>query len=341
MLYCILDALKVNDVFTFLNRNKAVILWYHGVCDEQFKLLKGYDERHIPKTLFRDQLVYLKKKGYQFATMTELMEKIRNNQSVGKHVVLTFDDGFHNVVTNAYPVMKELNAKGCFFLVSGLIGTKELLWTDLIETVVGSCQPGDFIFKFRGEDIIYHLDARPTYHAAMTDIKFKLRTLPDQERKAHLKQFRDKVVGEIPKEFFLTNWDEIRKLDRNILEVGSHTKNHPNCANLSSPQEFEEELLRSQKDIEAKAGYSIKHFCYPAGSFSDETVAYLKKYGYVSATTIIPGFVNGLTDSYKLKRVFVGEDPLLFKMMVSGCYFFLSQLKNGRKASDEYRVSYN
>jgi hypothetical protein len=46
-------------------------------------------------------------------------------------------------------------------------------------------------------------------------------------------------------------------------------------------------------------------------------------------------------DPYKLKRIFVGEDMLLFKMMVSGCYFFLSQLKNGRKTNDEYRVSYN
>ena len=56
-----------------------------------------------------------------------------HRQDVGKLAVLTFDDGFKNVLRNAYPAMKEQEAKGCLYVVSSLVGSRELLlWRWLI-----------------------------------------------------------------------------------------------------------------------------------------------------------------------------------------------------------------
>ncbi len=246
----ILDIAGINAVFRFLNRNKAIILWYHGICDDSFKLLSGYDERHIQKSEFREQLNFLKQKGYVFYNMSELIDVFKSKKKIKKIAVLTFDDGFSNVVKNAYPVMKEFNSKGCFYLISSLIGRDELLWTDFIETVVRSSKKGKFEFIFKGNKIVYNLIDKESYENAMQDIKFKLRTLPDEERIEHIKQFDKKKLTDIPKEFFFSNWNQIQNLNRDVLEIGAHTKSHPNLTSINSSKNLELEIRDSKDEIE-------------------------------------------------------------------------------------------
>ena len=325
-----LDALGVNALFRFFNRNKALIIWYHGVCDDGFDLLKGYDERHIPKSLFRKQVEFLKRKNYVFVTLSELVETIEEKKSTKKLAVLTFDDGFRNVVENAYPIMEELSAKGCFYLVSNLIGENRLLWTDYIETLIRNTRSREFKFIFKGEQISYELNSTKSRQKAMRDIKRKLRSVSDTERQEHLRQFDDNLE-DIPKEFLFADWDQIRTLNRAILEVGSHTRNHPDCRGLVSDLEFENELMNSKKDIEQRIGCGVAHYCYPGSSSFDERVIirvneYVKRYGYASATTTIPGLNDQNSDPYTLKRIVATENFLLFKAETSGSYLLLYEL---------------
>lgn len=327
IIFWLLDRLGINAFFARLNRDRAVILWYHGICADRFDLLKGYDERHIPQSLFRKQLQYLKKHGYRFATLTELAERLKNGDDIGQLVVLTFDDGFRNVVEKAYPVMQECGARGCFYLVSGLIGEKDLLWTDLVEAVILNLAETDFHFEFQGEKKFYRLSGKESRFQTAVDIKKKLRTLPDQERKKHLEQFTGRRPSGLSDEFEMSDWKAIRQLDPKILEAGSHTQHHPNCANLVSRSEFEIELKDSKTKIEKELNRSIVHFCYPAGSYSPETIGYLKEFNYKTAVTIIPGLVQKGDDLFELKRVSTTEDFLLFKAMVSGAFYSISAFK--------------
>jgi peptidoglycan/xylan/chitin deacetylase (PgdA/CDA1 family) len=143
----------------------------------------------------------------------------------------------------------------------------------------------------------------------------------------HLEQFDNIDVADIPKEFVISKWKEIQSLDKRILEVGSHTKNHPNLTNLTSSGEFEGEIKDSKEEIEKNVGYKIDHFCYPAGEYNEDIIKYLKKFGYKSAVTIINGFNDGNTDLYQLKRIAAPENFIEFKFLVSGSYSFFNQLK--------------
>ena len=324
----LLDILGINALCRWLNRKKVIILWYHGVCDEGFDLLKGYSERHIPKTTFGKHLDYLRRKGYTFINMSELIDALKNKKKIDKSVVLTFDDGFRNVVENAYPIMKEYGAKGCFYLVSDLIGKNQLLWTDFVEMVIRNQKKGNFQFILKGEKINYRLGDKSSNQYAMVDIKEKLRAIPDKERLEHLEQFSNFRLDDVPKEFFMTSWQQIRELEPDILEIGSHTRRHPNCANLSSNEELEEEILNSKIIIENNTSRKIKHFCYPAGSYDDRVIAKVTECGYESAVTTIDGFVSENSDLYKLKRIATGEQFLHFKASVSGSYIILQGIKD-------------
>ena len=327
ILFWLTDILGINTLYRKIFRNRAIILYYHGVCDDDFTLLKGYDERHTPKSLFRKQLAYLKQKGYIFVNMSELVYALKNSQGVRKYVTLTFDDGFKNVIKNAYPIMREFGAKGCFYLVSGLTGTDQLLWTDYVETVVRNQYNGDFQFIFKGETVHYRLVDKKSYEFAMKDIKAKLRQISNQERLEHLKQFDNIALQNVPKEFTLVNWQQIRELDPDVLEIGNHTKNHPNCANLATEEEFEDEIYFSKIDIQRNIGQKIDHFCYPAGSYNDTVITMVKKHGYESAVTTEDGFVDADSELLKLKRIDPGSDFITFKARISGCNNILRMTK--------------
>lgn len=327
ILLTLFDKLGINAIFRSLYKNKAIILWYHGICDDDFQLLRGYDERHIPKSAFREQVIFLKRKGYIFSTMSELMDMINNRKKIGKLTVLTFDDGFRNVVENAYPIMKELNAKGCFYLVSSLIGGDKLLWTDYIETIVRNTKKGELQFIFKGEKINYTLDNKESYENTMLDIKDKLRSIPDKKRIEHLKQFKNKKIDDIPREFLFANWKQIQNLDRRILEIGGHSKTHPDLPTLYSNEDLKEEIKESKVDIEKKINYEIIHFNYPAGEYNKQIIERIKKDGYKSAVTTLHGFNDENTNPYRLKRIEPTTDFLLFKSSISGSFLNLFRIK--------------
>ena len=326
-LFKFLDLSGINILFRFLNRKKVIILWYHGICDDSFQLLSDFDERHIQKSNFRNQLTFLKKNRFVFLTMTELINAFTNKKKINKTVVITFDDGYNNVLTNAYPIMKEFNAKGCLYLVSDLINNDKLLWTDYIETVVRNSPVGDFEFVFKGKTIHYFLDNKKSFEDAIQDLKTKLRTLSNNERISHMTQFSNKKINNVPKEFIFAQWKDIQNLDRKILEIGCHTKSHPNLTSLSSSKEFEEEIKNSKIEIERMIGYEIIHFCYPAGDYNKDIINKVKEYEYKSAVTIKHGFNDVTTDVYQLKRIEAPEDFLFFKSLISGSYLFLYRIK--------------
>jgi peptidoglycan/xylan/chitin deacetylase (PgdA/CDA1 family) len=331
LLYAVIDVLGINAIFRYINRNKAIVLWYHGVCGDDFKLLKGYDERHVPLTLFREQLEYLKRKGYQFVTMSHLHDCLANNKKIYKLVVLTFDDGFSNIVENAYPAMNRVNARGTFYLVTDLIGSNELLWTDFVETTVRTSQSRELKFKFTNREISYDLNSRQSREFAMRDIKKRLRSIPDSERKRHLLQFDSIPQTAVPDDFRFSDWNQIKSLDSESLEIGSHTVNHPNLTALKTEDEYKTEILDSKNIIEYNTKQQIDHFCYPAGAYNSRVAEYVRKSGYKTAVTTKPGFSQNGDDPFEIRRVVVTESFPAFKAYVSGFYIFLRSIIKGGK----------
>lgn len=324
----IIDKLGINNLFRYLNRNKIVIVQYHGICEDTFTLLQGYDERHIPQSVFRKQLNYLKKWGYKFATISEVVDILKGDKKIPEEIItLTFDDGFKNVIEKAYPIMKEYNAKGCIYIVSSLIGTNNLLWTDYVETVVRNSPQGIFNFNLKDEILSYKLDTKESYQSAMRDIKNKLRSVSNQDRILSLRQFDNRELDEIPKEFCFLSWEQLRSLDKDIFEIGSHSKTHPNLDRLEDG-ELGEEIEGSKKDIERETNNTILHFNYPAGAFNERVVDSVKECGYLSAVSTTQGFNDQNTNMFKLRRIGVNRNFTIFKANISGFSLFLGNISH-------------
>jgi peptidoglycan/xylan/chitin deacetylase (PgdA/CDA1 family) len=72
---------------------------------------------------FRRQVEYLLNNGYKTLLFSELREAWKDGRALPeKTVLITFDDGYENNYTQAWPILKELGAKGNIFVVFNTIG---------------------------------------------------------------------------------------------------------------------------------------------------------------------------------------------------------------------------
>lgn len=72
---------------------------------------------------FRAQVKWLLDRGYRTLTFSELAQLHKENAPLPeKAVLITFDDGYENNYKEAWPILKELGAKGNIFVVFNTIG---------------------------------------------------------------------------------------------------------------------------------------------------------------------------------------------------------------------------
>jgi len=76
-----------------------------------------------PPARFARQMAYLNKSGFIFYTASELIAFYReNNEFPPNGIAVTFDDGWKDNYTNAFPVLKQFAIKATIFIVPSCIG---------------------------------------------------------------------------------------------------------------------------------------------------------------------------------------------------------------------------
>jgi peptidoglycan/xylan/chitin deacetylase (PgdA/CDA1 family) len=103
---------------------------------------------------------------------------------------------------------------------------------------------------------------------------------------------------------------QIREADRSGMEIGSHTVNHPNLANLSAGA-VRTQLVQSKEFLEQVVGHPVVSFCYPSGKYTSSVAAAVAAAGYQDATTTRSGYTYTLANRYIWSRLRVsGGEPL-------------------------------
>lgn len=97
-----------------VNENIGVpVLYYHSVQQTED------NEVTISPQKLRNELKYIKDSGYTTITMRELQDHLLNNSPIPeKSIVITFDDGYMNNYTNAFPILKDLDMKATIFCIT-------------------------------------------------------------------------------------------------------------------------------------------------------------------------------------------------------------------------------
>lgn len=101
----------------------APILMYHYIANNPVSNDKTRDSLSVSPDKFDQQMDYLSKNGYTPITLDTLYGIYAGLTSApAKPVILTFDDGYMDFYTNAFPILRKYNFHAVSFIATGLIG---------------------------------------------------------------------------------------------------------------------------------------------------------------------------------------------------------------------------
>lgn len=294
---------------------KKVILCYHSIHDDKNRRAKGYVgfRNSISVEEFRKQIAWLKK----FVEFSSIDKMLSSDSKEKWEVGITFDDGYRNNLTLAYPILKEFNIPFTIFVCSDFVKKNVLPWWDLI----------DFILE-NELNTEFHIDGRS--FAINTDRYEKVVNLL---LRSGLKK-RNAVVAKIteqlqylPQGAFL-NKEELLEISKDpLVTIGGHSKTHVNLKQCNS-DELKKEIIEDREALAEIVGNFPDHFALPFGKddfFDDQVVNTIKRAGYESFSTSNIDCLNGIkNDIVEIPRILIYNDWNLniFKNRILNLFFY-------------------
>ncbi|KAJ49956.1 peptidoglycan/xylan/chitin deacetylase (PgdA/CDA1 family) [Clostridium tetanomorphum] len=180
------------------------VLMYHSIAYE-----KG-NELRIPKEIFKEQMLFLKENNYTTLTLDEVYEFFINNKPIPeKSVVITFDDGYNDNYTNAYPILKELNFNAVIFVVTDTIDKDK------------NCLTSEEIIEMNSNGI--EIQSHTQKHEKLPSISYKQQLETLKNSKNFLESILNKKVDYIAYPYGLYNDSTIKALKELGFKMGFST----------------------------------------------------------------------------------------------------------------------
>ncbi|MFH1263195.1 MAG: polysaccharide deacetylase family protein [Pseudomonadota bacterium] len=222
-------------------------------------------------------------------------------------VLVTFDDGYLDNYLHAFPTLRRYRIPATIFLVTGLVGSQEPFWWDLVT----------FVLERSG---VQEVEAQGELE--------RLKHMRDEERKEAVRKLCS-VAGLDVRSLSrsILNWEEISEMASEGVSFGGHSVNHPILSKLNQG-EVRSEVTECKRTLEERLGRPVLAFAYPVGrafSLNDEVVKEVREAGYRYAVTTEVG-VNrkGGWDPYRLRRIGITLHDSIprFKAKFAAPWFF-------------------
>lgn len=296
--------------FPQLNRTsqaKFVVLCYHRVGQLGFPFIPTVTARE-----FEAQMRFLRER-YRILSLDELCLEMSNPAARGQAVAVTFDDGYRDLYTRAFNVLKKYKIPATVFLTVNSIETGEVAWYDRI-FLATHVYPERMLEIELDKPRQFELTSAASRQRAAVKIVATLRLLPDDRRReccAALERQVSLPAAELAER--MLTWSQIREMQYEGIDFGSHTVTHPVVSRLPVAG-AEKELQESKRIMEERLDRPVKDFAYPFGQPADcGPVAedLLRRAGYRSAATTSWGVNSPGGNSFQLRRIQIGEDSSL------------------------------
>lgn len=316
----LLGSRPVSSLCLSFFKAKPLVILYHGVTDRvNFPGIENYRGKHVNKESFRKQLLYLSK-HFTMVPLNGIEKLVLEKKRTSKPLCsITFDDGYKNNFSNAFPILKELGIPATVFVTTGFLDGEEPLWTDRLEYIIGTTTKPSIRMTFSSKVLAWDLETKSARMKADNDIRQRLKQLHVVDRTRLLDRLGEDAGCDLKHarlgspDYEALNWDEAAKMTQGGIAFGAHTLTHPILSTLSLEEQMREISL-SRERVRSKIGH-CEHFAYPNGQTGDwngDTKVALLRAGFKTAWTTLPGRVNTKRspDPFTLSRITLDESGI-------------------------------
>jgi peptidoglycan/xylan/chitin deacetylase (PgdA/CDA1 family) len=280
--------------------------------------------------LFAEQLDFLAQ-YFTFVTINDLVAHLRGKPLPPNPLLLTFDDGYREDISEVLPMLQARKLRATFFIATAYPEAGRLYWWDRLAL---------YLRRSKNEQVRLERPLRVTLHpqsdlagAAARILYLIKRTVgfdpeslwkelsratgvvidPDEERELALAT----IMG----------WDEIAALAACGMDIESHTHRHRVLGTMSLG-ELEADLAISRETLESRLGFAPRALAYPVGHVPSQAHRdVVRRVGFQLAFTNATGIsVGRILDPYVIPRIAMDRTLVtdMFKAVVTVPYLSAS-----------------
>lgn len=307
------------------HQSLTIIMFHYvrPISKSKFPNIKGLELESFIK-----QLNYLEE-NYSIVRSEDVLEAIIKEKKLPDNACwLTFDDGFKDHIDYVMPELVKRKLSGAFFPSRVSIVENKISDVHAIHYILSCCNDSknlvyelnslcfqnglkkdklEFLFskyarrnRFDSGDIIYI--KRMLQHVLPKEIRNNITT-------SLFKKYVNKNQLEFAKEIYMST-DEVSKLIKNEMYVGSHGDTHEWLDNLNESEQRKEILSSIEFLEQVGAPTSNWIMCYPYGAYNNITLDLLIKFGAKIGLTTEPAIAKiGKVNPLLLPRLDTNDFP--------------------------------
>ncbi|HVW69856.1 MAG TPA: polysaccharide deacetylase family protein [Steroidobacteraceae bacterium] len=308
-------------------RSGLTVLAYHRVVPTEGNRPYPLDTELISATPegFEWQMEYLRRHTSPVSLGEALAHLESGRKLPPDATAVTFDDGFNDTYSRAFPIMRRHGIPATVFVTTGYIDNREPFWFELVAHIVMRVAP---------RSIVIPESPRPLPRGPSLAVRRRslqsllgiLKSLPNERRTELLREWTERYAALLDPAITdlgrPLNWHEIDEMAAAGIEFGSHTVTHPNLTTVSDEQ-LSWELSESRRTLEQRLHREVRTLAYPIGTrsaYDSRVLEATRRCGFGLAASYVSGanWLNAFP-TFEVRRQNVGLHctPAYFRALVS------------------------
>jgi len=186
------------------------------------------------------------------------------SDSKRRNLLVTFDDGFRDNLTEALPVLEKYACRAIVFVATGFIDGSTYPYE--LELAEALSKHATLQLPDRAAPV--SIETSEARAQCYKQIRMPLKWARHDEREAFMEKLaarNDYTRSTMQTERFLS-WDEVRELDEHpLVEIGAHSRRHVVLTKQPLRTAYRE-ILKSKERLETILGHDVPFFSYPYGA---------------------------------------------------------------------------
>jgi peptidoglycan/xylan/chitin deacetylase (PgdA/CDA1 family) len=307
----------------------GVVLRFERVRERQHRRFQPFEANEITPQ-FLDRLIRaLKRWKYDIVSIDEVCRRAMTLPTARRFVCLTFDGGYKDLITSAYPVLSRHGVPFTIYLPTAFPDGVGGAWWLALEEMIARVSRIRLVIDGKQRHFTTH--SAPEKYLAYEFLVSWSRTLAPPDLTFTINDLCKRYAVDLAglSRSVSMDWEDLAKLaaDPNVT-IGSATVNYPVLSSLKDA-DAQREMAMGKAVAEAAFHRDVRHIAYPFGdrdAWRKQHVAMAEELGFASAATTVPGVVEakGYTNLRALPRVAWDGRQRSLRMMrviLTGAFF--------------------
>jgi len=289
-------------------RGAGVVLRFERVRPLQPVRFQPLKSREITPGFLDRTIRALKRWKYDIVSIDEACQRAVTPAAPRRFVCLTFDGGYKDLMTSAYPVLSKHAVPFAVYVPTAFPDGLGEAWWLALEAVIARENRVSLVMDRKEQR--FDIATTPEKYQLYEFLEGWMRSLTPSDLSSAIRDICTRYsvdLAALARDAWM-DWDDLTRLAVDpLVTIGSATVNYPVLSNLRDADALRE-MTMGRAVTQTAFRRDVRHFAYPFGdstAFRRRHVAMAGEAGFASAASAISGVVEaeGRTDLHALPRI--------------------------------------